>query len=128
MSKDVTKDDPVFEYLLIDILKPYTEAARKWWNDFENKTFAIGMTVPIEDAPPGMFERCTKSPRQSAIYGIQAFPSVSVSYLNLPPIVGGAMVYVEEACKKGLIIDEIQRGYYLHDKVIRHAKVIVGNY
>jgi molecular chaperone GrpE len=29
--------------------------------------------------------------------------------------------------EKGLIIDEIQRGYYLYDKVIRHAKVIVGN-
>jgi molecular chaperone GrpE len=29
--------------------------------------------------------------------------------------------------EKGKIIDEIQRGYYLNDKVIRHAKVIVGN-
>ncbi|MDR1951727.1 MAG: nucleotide exchange factor GrpE [Bacteroidales bacterium] len=29
--------------------------------------------------------------------------------------------------EKGLIIDEVQRGYYLNDKVIRHAKVIVGN-
>jgi molecular chaperone GrpE len=29
--------------------------------------------------------------------------------------------------QKGLVIDEIQRGYYLNDKVIRHAKVIVAN-
>ena len=28
---------------------------------------------------------------------------------------------------KGMVIDEIEKGYLLHDKVIRHAKVIVGN-
>ena len=27
---------------------------------------------------------------------------------------------------KGKVIDEIEKGYYLNDKVIRHAKVIVG--
>jgi molecular chaperone GrpE len=28
---------------------------------------------------------------------------------------------------KGKVIEEIEKGYYLNDKVIRHAKVIVGN-
>jgi molecular chaperone GrpE len=28
---------------------------------------------------------------------------------------------------KGKVIEEIERGYYLNDKVIRFAKVIVGN-
>lgn len=28
---------------------------------------------------------------------------------------------------KGKVIEEVEKGYYLHDKVIRHAKVIVGN-
>jgi len=37
-----------------------------------------------------------------------------------------AKVTVEEEEKKGKIIDVIQKGYYLHDKVIRHAKVVVG--
>ena len=27
---------------------------------------------------------------------------------------------------KGKIIDEVQKGYYLGDKLIRHAKVVVG--
>ena len=27
---------------------------------------------------------------------------------------------------KGKIIDEILKGYYLNDKIIRHAKVVVG--
>lgn len=28
--------------------------------------------------------------------------------------------------QKGKVIDEIQKGYYLNDKIIRHAKVVVG--
>jgi molecular chaperone GrpE len=28
---------------------------------------------------------------------------------------------------KGMVVDEIERGYYLNDKVLRHAKVIVGS-
>ncbi len=33
---------------------------------------------------------------------------------------------VEDESLKGKIIDEIEKGYYLHDKVIRFAKVVVG--
>ncbi|MEK7226483.1 MAG: nucleotide exchange factor GrpE, partial [Bacteroidota bacterium] len=28
--------------------------------------------------------------------------------------------------QKGKIVDEVMKGYYLNDKIIRHAKVIVG--
>ncbi|MDR0437776.1 MAG: nucleotide exchange factor GrpE [Bacteroidales bacterium] len=38
-----------------------------------------------------------------------------------------AQTPTNDETQKGLIIDEVQRGYYLNDKVIRHAKVIVGN-
>jgi molecular chaperone GrpE len=38
-----------------------------------------------------------------------------------------AQTPTNDEAEKGLIIDQIQRGYYLYDKVIRHAKVIVGN-
>lgn len=33
---------------------------------------------------------------------------------------------VQEKNKKGKVIDEIQKGYYLNDKIIRFAKVVVG--
>jgi molecular chaperone GrpE len=29
--------------------------------------------------------------------------------------------------KKGLVVDEVEKGYYLNEKVIRYAKVVVGN-
>lgn len=31
-----------------------------------------------------------------------------------------------EEAQKGTVIDDVERGYYLHDKVIRFAKVVVG--
>lgn len=37
-----------------------------------------------------------------------------------------AEVGVEDESKKGKVIDEIVKGYYLNDKLIRFAKVIVG--
>ena len=37
-----------------------------------------------------------------------------------------AKVPVPEEDKKGKIIDVVQKGYYLHDKVIRHSKVVIG--
>lgn len=33
---------------------------------------------------------------------------------------------VEEAERKGRVIDVVQKGYKLNDKVVRHAKVVVG--
>jgi molecular chaperone GrpE len=33
---------------------------------------------------------------------------------------------VEDETRKGLIVDVLQKGYYLQDKVIRHSKVVIG--
>ncbi len=35
-------------------------------------------------------------------------------------------ISVQDKSKKGKVIDEIQKGYYLNDKIIRFAKVVVG--
>ena len=35
-------------------------------------------------------------------------------------------VPVPDASKKGMVIDEVTKGYYLNDKIIRFAKVVVG--
>lgn len=36
-------------------------------------------------------------------------------------------VPAENPSLKGKVIDTIEKGYFLHDKIIRHAKVVVGN-
>jgi molecular chaperone GrpE len=35
-------------------------------------------------------------------------------------------IAVEDKKLKGKVVDEIQKGYYLNDKLIRFAKVVVG--
>ncbi|MDI9357826.1 MAG: nucleotide exchange factor GrpE [Phycisphaerales bacterium] len=35
-------------------------------------------------------------------------------------------IVVDDAEKKGVVIDQVQKGYYLNDKLIRFAKVVVG--
>ncbi len=37
-----------------------------------------------------------------------------------------AKVPVEEEDKKGKVVDVIQKGYFIQDKVLRHSKVVVG--
>lgn len=37
-----------------------------------------------------------------------------------------AKISVEEENRKGLIVDVVQKGYYLQDKIIRHSKVVIG--
>jgi molecular chaperone GrpE len=35
-------------------------------------------------------------------------------------------VPVEDESMKGKVVDVVQKGYYLHEKVLRHSKVVVG--
>jgi molecular chaperone GrpE len=37
-----------------------------------------------------------------------------------------ANITVDDESKKGKVIEEVEKGYFLNDKVIRYAKVIVG--
>ena len=39
----------------------------------------------------------------------------------------GGKISFESEEQKGKVVEEIEKGYYLNDKVIRHAKVIVAN-
>ncbi|OJJ14721.1 nucleotide exchange factor GrpE [marine bacterium AO1-C] len=38
-----------------------------------------------------------------------------------------AQIPAQSEDQKGKVVDEIERGYYLHDKVVRFAKVVVGS-
>ena len=38
-----------------------------------------------------------------------------------------AQIPAQDEGSKGKVFDEVQKGYYLYDKVIRHAKVVVAN-
>lgn len=57
--------------------------------------------------------------------GVREIESLGVPF-NVDVHDAVAKIKVEEEDKKGKIADVILKGYYLQDKVIRHAKVVVG--
>lgn len=57
--------------------------------------------------------------------GLKAMDSVDTDF-DVHKHEAIAEVPVEDVTKKGKVIDEIVKGYYLNDKLIRFAKVIVG--
>lgn len=82
-------------------------------------------TTNVEAVKEGVILIQTKLKNQLAQHGLQALESVNKPFdtdlheavTNLP---------VEDESKKGIVIDEIEKGYMLNDKVLRHAKVVVG--
>ena len=57
--------------------------------------------------------------------GIKEIESLNTNF-NVDLHEAVAKVPVEEADKKGKVVDVVLKGYYLQDKVLRFAKVIVG--
>jgi molecular chaperone GrpE len=57
--------------------------------------------------------------------GVKEIESLNCSF-NVDLHDAVAKLAVKEEEKKGKIVDVIQKGYYLQDKVIRHSKVVIG--
>jgi molecular chaperone GrpE len=58
-------------------------------------------------------------------HGIKEIESLN-SLFNVDLHDAVAKVPVQEDEKKGKVVDVVQKGYYLQDKVLRHSKVVVG--
>jgi molecular chaperone GrpE len=57
--------------------------------------------------------------------GIKEIDSINIPF-NVDLHEAVAKVPVEEDTKKGIVVDVVQKGYYLQDKVLRFSKVVVG--
>ncbi len=108
MTGSVSYDDPVWEYTLASRLLPYVEAVREWWSKYDSldmRTTKV-RAVSVEGAPPGLMERMTSTPARSPIKGVQAFPFVPTSYLDMSGVAGGCLKMVERVCSRGLKLEE----------------------
>ncbi len=57
--------------------------------------------------------------------GIKEIESMNIGFdVDLHEAI--AKVPVQEDDKKGKVVDVVQKGYYIQDKVLRHSKVVVG--
>jgi molecular chaperone GrpE len=57
--------------------------------------------------------------------GIKEIESMNMGF-NVDLHEAIAKLPVQEEDKKGKIVDVVQKGYYIYDKVLRHSKVVVG--
>ena len=98
------RDDPVWEYVLMQRLSPYIPYARRWWCEVETLApFDTGIYA-IEyynEQLPGMYYRFTRTAVRSPIRGIQAFPFVVAAYLQLTGIKGGSTKFIQTVCLNG---------------------------
>lgn len=110
MTDNTKYDDPIWEYTLVSRLTPYIEAVRDWWSEYDKLDLRSTCVYPIEgeDVPPGLMARLTNTPARSPVKGVQAFPFVPTSYLNLTGIAGGYMKMIERVCAKGLTLEEFK--------------------
>lgn len=94
-------------------------------DDFERGIEAIkdeATAVSVKEGMELIYNKFVKYLQQN---GVKEIPTADVVFdVDLHEAV--AMVPVDDETKKGKVIDTIAKGYMLNDKVIRHAKVAVG--
>lgn len=94
-------------------------------DDFERGIEAIkddATAVSVKEGMELIYNKFVKYLQQN---GVKEIPTEDAVFdVNLHEAI--AMVPVDDESKKGKVIDTIAKGYTLNDKVIRHAKVAVG--
>ncbi|MDE6756234.1 MAG: nucleotide exchange factor GrpE [Muribaculaceae bacterium] len=94
-------------------------------DDFERGIEAIkddATAVSVKEGMELIYNKFVKYLQQN---GVKEIPTEDAVFdVDLHEAI--AMVPVEDESKKGKVIDTIAKGYTLNDKVIRHAKVAVG--
>jgi hypothetical protein len=92
-------DDPVWDHVLRQRLEPYIPYARRWWQEIDElapyDTGVYQIDYDIEEQPPGLFFRFTRTPIRSPIKGIQAFPFVVAAYLQITGVPGGSTKLIQ---------------------------------
>lgn len=93
-------------------------------DDSDRATQQLNSTDDIEQVRQGVTLVFSKLKNQLVAKGLRPMESIGQDF---NPDMHEAVAEVEaEEKMKGKIIDEVQKGYYLNDKIIRFAKVIVG--
>lgn len=95
-------------------------------DDLERAIKAMNEAKDVEPVKEGIQLVYQKLKAISESKGLKAMESVGKDF---DPELHDAIAQLPSPSEemKGKVVDEIEKGYYLNDKVIRHAKVAVGN-
>lgn len=95
-------------------------------DDFDRALKAMETATEVDTVKEGIGLVSHKLKNTLAQKGLKAMESIGKPFdAELQEAITSVPVPDED--QKGKVIDEIEKGYYLHDKVLRHAKVVVGN-
>lgn len=94
-------------------------------DDFERGIDAIKDSTDADSVKEGMELIYNKFIKYLNQNGVKEIPTKDATF-DVDVHEAIAIVPVEDEAQKGKIIDTIQKGYKLNDKVIRHAKVVVA--
>jgi molecular chaperone GrpE len=94
-------------------------------DDFERALKHLDSTADCEALKDGIDIIYGKFGDFLKLNGVKEIESLNSNF-NVDLHEAVAKVPVEEADKKGKVIDVLLKGYYLQDKVLRFAKVVVG--
>lgn len=94
-------------------------------DDFERALDNIKNTEDLNAVVQGVELIYNKFISYLSQQGVKAIEAIGQPF-NTESYEAVATIPAPEADLKGKVIDSIQTGYTLHDKVIRHAKVVVG--
>lgn len=93
-------------------------------DDFERAIKAMESSSDFENAKNGMHLIHNKLQSTLTAKGLKAMSSVGADFdVELHEAITEIPVPAETA---GKVVDEVEKGYYLNDKIIRFAKVVVG--
>lgn len=94
-------------------------------DDFERGLDAVNGSSDVSSVKEGIELIYNKFMKFLEQNGVKEIPTTDADFdADLHEAI--AMVPVSDETKKGKIVDTISKGYTLNDKVIRHAKVAVG--
>lgn len=99
---------------LLPVLDDFNRAMKQMESSHDLKALADGVKL-IQQKINGILEN--KGLKQMKSQGEIFNPELHEAIAEIP---------ANDESKKGKIMDETEPGYYLNDKIIRHAKVVVG--
>ena len=91
-------DDPVWNYVLEQRLRPFIKRVREWWADVHNFEMIDTGIAEVDPDYPGLYVRFTRTAIRSPIRGIQAFPFIPTGRLQITGVQGGSTKMVERVC------------------------------
>jgi molecular chaperone GrpE len=94
-------------------------------DDFERAMAAMEKSNDAEAIRTGLVLICDKFAEFLKNSGIREIKAINCP-LDVDVHDAVAKIPVDDETLKGKIVDVVQKGYYLNDKVIRHSKVVVG--